>query len=131
MIRNSLQRQVILEELQREKSHPSAQEIFERVRHRLPKISLGTVYRNLEQLAAQGMIQKIEAAGGQRRFDGELSEHYHVRCLYCGRVDDAPLPLLSRLNQAFGKMSEYTILGHRLEFVGICPRCRKMLEEKN
>jgi len=131
MIRNSLQRQVILEELQREKSHPSAQEIFERVRHRLPKISLGTVYRNLEQLAAQGRIQKIEAAGGQRRFDGELSEHYHVRCLYCGRVDDAPLPLLSRLNQTFGKMSEYTILGHRLEFVGICPRCRKMLEEKN
>jgi Fur family transcriptional regulator, peroxide stress response regulator len=131
MRRISLQRQVILEELQGEKTHPSAQEIFERVRHRLPKISLGTVYRNLEQLAAHGLIQKIEAARGQRRFDGDLSEHYHVRCLYCGRVDDAPLPKLSRLNQTFGKMSEYTILGHRLEFVGICPRCREILEEKN
>jgi Fur family ferric uptake transcriptional regulator len=131
MKRNSLQRQVILEELQREKTHPSAQEIFERVRHRLPKISLGTVYRNLEQLAAHGLIQKIESAGGQRRFDGDLSEHYHVRCLYCGRVDDAPLPSLSRLNQTFGKMSEYTILGHRLEFVGICPRCRDAAEKKN
>jgi Fur family ferric uptake transcriptional regulator len=131
MKRHSLQRQVILEELQREKTHPSAQEIFERVRHRLPKISLGTVYRNLEQLAAQGVIRKIEAGGGQRRFDGELSDHYHVRCLYCGRVDDAPLPLLSRLNQTFGKMSEYTILSHRLEFVGICPRCREASNKQN
>jgi Fe2+ or Zn2+ uptake regulation protein len=46
-------------------------------------------------------------------------------------VDDAPLPSLSRLNQTFGKMSEYTILGHRLEFVGICPRCRDAAEKKN
>jgi Fur family transcriptional regulator, ferric uptake regulator len=127
MRKNSLQRQVIFEEVIGEKTHPSAQEIYERVRLRLPKISLGTVYRNLERLAAQGMIQKIESADGQRRFDGELAEHYHIRCLYCGRVDDAPLPLLSRLNQNFGRMSEYQILGHRLEFFGICPRCREAI----
>jgi Fur family ferric uptake transcriptional regulator len=131
MKRNSLQRRIILEELQREKTHPSAQEIFERVRHRLPKISLGTVYRNLEQLAAHGMIQKIEAAGGQRRFDVDLSQHYHVRCQYCSRVEDAYLPSLSRLNQTFAQMSEYTIMGHRLEFYGICPRCREAAEKKN
>jgi Fur family transcriptional regulator, ferric uptake regulator len=124
MRRNSRQRQIILEEVLKEKTHPSAQEIYERVRQRLPKISLGTVYRNLDQLATHGLIQKIEGADGERRFDGELTEHYHVRCLYCGRLDDAALPWLSRLNQTFGKMSDYTILGHRLEFVGICPRCR-------
>lgn len=131
MKRHSLQRQIILEELQREKTHPSAQEIYERVRHRLPKISLGTVYRNLEQLAAQGLIQKVEGAGGQRRFDGDLTAHYHVRCLYCGRVEDAPLPLLSRLNQTFAQMSDYTIMGHRLEFFGICPLCREAAAKKN
>jgi Fur family transcriptional regulator, ferric uptake regulator len=131
MRKSSLQRQVILEEVIRENTHPSAQEIYQRVRQRLPKISLGTVYRNLEHLEAQGLIQKIESADGQRRFDGELSDHYHVRCLYCGRVDDAPLPLLSRLNQNFGRMSDYKILGHRLEFFGICPRCREMAEKQN
>lgn len=131
MKRHSVQRQIILEELQREKNHPSAQELYERVRHRLPKISLGTVYRNLEQMAANGLIQKIEAAGGQRRFDGDLGDHYHVRCLYCGRVEDAPLPMLSRLNQTFGKMSNYTILGHRLEFLGICPHCQDAANKKN
>jgi Fur family ferric uptake transcriptional regulator len=131
MRKSSLQRQLILEEVIKEKSHPSAQEIYERVRRRLPKISLGTVYRNLEQLAAHGLIQKIEAADGQRRFDGELTDHYHIRCLYCGRVDDAFLPLLSRLNQTFGKTSDYTILGHRLEFYGICPSCREATEKKN
>jgi Fur family transcriptional regulator, ferric uptake regulator len=131
MKRSSVQRQVILEEVIKEKDHPSAQEIYQRVRQRLPKISLGTVYRNLEQLASNGLIRKIESADGQRRFDGELAEHYHIRCLYCGRVDDAPLPLLSRLNQNFGRMSEYQILGHRLEFFGICPRCREMAEKRN
>lgn len=124
MKRHSLQRQIILEELCREKTHPSAQELYERVRYRLPKISLGTVYRNLEQMAVSGLIRKIEATGGQRRFDGDMSDHYHIRCLYCGRIDDASLPMLSRLNQSFGKMSDYTILGHRLEFLGICPRCQ-------
>jgi Fur family transcriptional regulator, ferric uptake regulator len=131
MKRYSVQRQIILEELRKEKNHPSAQEVFERVRRRLPKISLSTVYRNLEQLADHGLIQKIEAAGDQRRFDGDLTEHYHVRCLYCGRVDDASLPMLSCLNQTFGKMSEYTIMRHRLEFFGICPHCREEENKKN
>jgi Fur family ferric uptake transcriptional regulator len=131
MKRHSVQRQIILEELQREKNHPSAQELYERVRHRLPKISLGTVYRNLEQMAASGLIQKIEGTGGQRRFDGDLVDHYHLRCLYCGRVEDASLPKLSRLNQTFGKMTDYTILGHRLEFLGICPRCQIAADNQN
>jgi len=124
MKKNSLQRQIILEELQKEKNHPSALEIYERVRQRLPRISLGTVYRNLEHLAASGFIRKLETVGGQRRFDGDLNEHYHVRCLYCGKVEDAHLPILSRLNHTFGKLSDYTIMGHRLEFLGICPECR-------
>lgn len=131
MKRHSVQRQIILEELRRVKNHPSAQEIYERVRHRLPKISLGTVYRNLELLAASGVIQKLETGGGQRRFDGDMAEHYHVRCLYCGSVEDASLPSLSRLNQTFGKMSDYTIVGHRLEFFGICPRCREAAAKHN
>jgi Fur family ferric uptake transcriptional regulator len=82
-------------------------------------------------MVASGLIRKIESDGGQRRFDGDLADHYHVRCLYCGKVEDAPLPMLSRLNQTFGKMSEYTILRHRLEFLGICPGCQQAVARKN
>ncbi len=58
--RRTLQREIILEELNRVPDHPTADQIYERVRRRLPRISLGTVYRNLELLAAQGVIQKLE-----------------------------------------------------------------------
>jgi len=124
-MRHSRQREIILEEVRRERSHPSAQEIYDRVRQRLPRISLGTVYRNLEQLAAYGLIRKLEMPGAQRRFDGDLSEHYHVRCLVCGRVDDVYGPPLTNLPQSFPALQEYAILGHRLEFIGVCPQCRQ------
>jgi Fur family ferric uptake transcriptional regulator len=125
MKRHSRQRDLILEEVRRGKTHPSAQEVFERVRSRLPRISLGTVYRNLEQLAAHGLIRKLELPGGQRRFDGDVSEHYHIRCLVCGRVDDVPSPPLLQPQHYQDLMKDYTILGHRLEFIGICPPCRQ------
>lgn len=125
MKRHSRQRDIILEEVRRDKTHPSAQEVFDRVRPRLPKISLGTVYRNLEQLAAHGLIRKLELPGEQRRFDGDVSEHYHVRCLVCGRVDDIFGPPLTNLPQSFPALQDYVILGHRLEFIGVCPHCRQ------
>jgi len=85
------QRRVILDELRKLKSHPSADELYRRVRRFLPRISLGTVYRNLEVLSQQGVVQKVELGGPQRRYDGDATTHYHVRCVECGRVEDAPV----------------------------------------
>ena len=75
-LRMTQQRQVILEELRNVNTHPSADEIYEMVRKRLPRISLGTVYRNLEILCASGEIQKLEAGGSIKRFDGNPRNHY-------------------------------------------------------
>jgi Fur family ferric uptake transcriptional regulator len=66
------QRKVILEEIRKTDSHPTADELYQRVRQRLPHVSLGTIYRNLETLAASGLIQKLEMGGSQKRFDGNL-----------------------------------------------------------
>ncbi|MGA2619262.1 MAG: transcriptional repressor [Thermoguttaceae bacterium] len=138
--RNTRQRRIILEELRGVKSHPTAVEIFERVRRRLPKISLGTVYRNLDLLTRLGMIQKLEWSAGEARFDGAVAAHDHLRCLGCGRVDDAgrvsvdlssvqpkgTVPFSSDENRDRPRdFGGYEVRGYRLELLGLCPRCRQ------
>ena len=86
--RMTRQRMVILEELKKVRTHPTADELYAMVRARLPRISLGTVYRNLDFLAETGEILKLEAAGSIRRFDGDIRPHQHIRCTNCGRVGD-------------------------------------------
>jgi len=119
------QRRVILEEIRKEDIHPTADEVYEMVRKRLPRISLGTVYRNLEILATCGLIQKIGPVSTQMRFDGNPCNHYHIRCIHCGRVDNAPVDLVDNIEKEVRQKIDYTILGHRLEFLGICPACRE------
>ena len=119
------QRQVILEEIQKVNTHPTADEVYEIVRRRLPRISLGTVYRNLEILSACGLIQKISPISSQMRFDGITRKHYHLRCIYCGSVEDAPIDPMENLENAIREKSDYTIIDHKLEFIGICPQCNK------
>ena len=119
------QRQVILEEIQKVNTHPTADEVYETVRKRLPRISLGTVYRNLEILSACGLIQKISPISNQMRFDGITKKHYHLRCIYCGSVEDAPIDPMENLENAICEKSDYSIIGHKLEFIGICPKCNK------
>ncbi len=122
-LRMTPQRQTILEELRKAHSHPPADEIYERVRRRLPRISLGTIYRNLEILVEQGMVNKLEYGGFQRRYDGRLERHYHVRCARCGSVEDVEAEQLRQVEQGISRKTDYTITGHRLEFIGFCPAC--------
>lgn len=119
------QRRVILEEMQIPGKHLTADEVYQRVRRRLPNISLGTVYRNLEILSRIGRIKKLHLGGGRKLYDGGLHLHYHVRCVKCGKVSDVPAGPFGDLETAAGKTSEFKILGHQLEFEGICKECQK------
>jgi Fe2+ or Zn2+ uptake regulation protein len=123
------QRRVILEEVRKTRMHLTADEIHVRVRRTLPRVSMGTVYRNLEILAAQGLIHRIEHGHAQRRFDGVIEEHYHLTCTRCGKVEDAPIEpsdnVLDALESALGLLTKNGIFGHKLEFYGLCVRCRK------
>ena len=106
------------------KTHPTADELYERVRARLPRISLGTVYRNLEILSQTGRIRRLVSGGAQKRYDGTVDRHYHIRCVGCGAVVDCPLKPLISFPEGFRGLSEYEIHGHHLEFVGLCPACK-------
>ena len=119
------QRRVILEVLRAHNIHPTADTLYDMVRRQLPRISLGTVYRNLEILTALGEIQTLELSGSQKRYDGVAQKHYHIRCVNCDRIEDAPIaPLNSLENNLYGS-TVFTIMGHRLEFVGLCPECSR------
>lgn len=119
------QRQVILEELGKTKSHPTADEIYEMVRRRLPSISLGTVYRNLEVMSRSGIIRKLELGGTRKRFDAKPEDHYHVCCVNCGRLDDIPFKPILNIEAAFGNVCNYQVIGHQLVLTGLCPNCEK------
>lgn len=122
-MRLTTQRQVILEELAKVTSHPTANDVYDMVRKRLPRIGLGTVYRNLELLAESGMILKLEVGGTQKRFDATTTPHYHIRCVKCRKVDDIDISLQQHINDAAEQVSNYQILGHHIEFSGICADC--------
>ncbi len=121
--RASRQREVILRELCGLRCHPTADELYDRVRKTLPRISLGTVYRNLELMTENGLILKL-GPGERRRFDGNAHPHPHVRCLACGRVDDIA-PELEPPALTDADLQGYQIIGCTIEYTGICPDCRQ------
>ncbi|MEW5822595.1 MAG: transcriptional repressor, partial [Cyanobacteriota bacterium] len=84
----------------------------------------GTVYRNLEMLCDQGIIQKVETSSFQKRFDSIIEQHYHLHCTKCGKLEDSYLPLITGLEEEAKKICNYDITGHNIEFFGICPDCK-------
>lgn len=121
-LRVTPQRRVILEELRKVDTHPTADELYEMVRKRLPKVSLGTIYRNLDLLSSEGIIQKVQVGNSQMRFDGNPNAHMHITCIHCGRVADIfHGPDTSALCQE--AQTEFTVLGCTVILRGICPEC--------
>lgn len=124
--RTTVQRSILLEELRSVVTHPTADELYAMVKARLPRISLGTIYRNLDFLAQQGEILCLEMAGTQKRFDGNIRPHHHVRCCRCGKVAD--IHGKYALPDVEGVFLEgFAITGTRLEFEGICEGCSKTM----
>lgn len=120
------QRKVILEELRGTRSHPTADEIYDLVRKRLPHVSLGTIYRNLEFLRSRGLIRKLDKIGSQMRFDAFLDPHLHVYCVECGKVGDIPedaVSVVMHWNPLFKAGCAFRITGHWLELHGVCADC--------
>ncbi len=119
------QRTVILDELRKTKSHPTADEIYVMVKRVLPSISLGTVYRNLEVLSVMMIISKLEFIGSQKRFDGNTVNHCHICCTNCNRIDDVSLDIVKKIEFSRDKIKGFQHIDHCLYFVGICEECTK------
>ena len=124
-MKRSVQREAILEELRAVTTHPTADELYELLRVRMPRISLATVYRNLEQLAQAGIVLKLAGGGNQKRFDGNIERHAHRRCTVCEAVCDLDTPELrsaaGQLEVLLPKLESSSFL---IEFSGECRECK-------
>lgn len=123
--RNSAQRTLILNLMDGNKSHPTADEIYEEARKADPHISRGTVYRNLNLLVENGLLLKIPVPDGADHFDSTLKAHYHFYCRKCNRVFDAPIFRPTAVMAAQKKMEEegFKAITHSIVFEGLCPDC--------
>lgn len=123
MERLTNQKQIILEYLQSVKTHPTAEEVFDAVKKILPRISLGTVYRNLEKFSEKGLAKKIE--GEVSRFDGDISTHHHFICQNCKKVFDI---FEEKKTREIDKVLSEKLEGFKSDEVhihGTCNDCRK------
>lgn len=125
VFRITRQRRIMLDQIKMMKSHPTACQLYDAVRQKLPDISLATVYRNLELLAEKGFIGKIVTDGRQMRFDGNTEIHYHAHCIGCDAVIDIPADrsIISFLSNDFKNPEDFRILGARIELTGYCGSC--------
>ncbi len=122
----SRQGEVILEELRKLKSHPRSDELYLRVRQRLPSVSLGTVYRNLDRFQREGLALEIYC-GDFVRYDGNVAGHDHFLCRSCRRVWDFETAGRSPAPEPKGGESGFEIDGHYTIFHGLCSECRAAL----
>jgi len=125
-LRLTRQRRILLDELRTMSNHPTAFEIFDAVRRKLPRISLATVYRNLELLAEKGLIQRIATAESrQKRFDWDPRPHCHAHCMRCGAVMDIePVPeAIALLRGGLDNLENFKALAARIDFFGHCREC--------
>lgn len=121
----SRQREMILESVRGCTDHPAADTIYARVRALDPKVSLGTVYRNLNLLAENGQLRKISIPGGSDRFDRTMMEHGHIICTECGAVCDIIPEHLKALDEEINRSTDYVVTRRELILEGICPDCQK------
>src|SRR6266851_7861200 len=119
-------RRVVLDVVRATESHPTAEWVHRMVRRRLPRVSLGTVYRNLRVLVAEGLVKEL--SGPHARFDGNVSEHHHFTCLACGSISDVQGPTTEPHSRALcGRVtarSGFSVTHHRIEFYGRCLECQ-------
>ena len=120
----SRQRDVIYDIVASTISHPTADWIYEKARRRMPRISLGTVYRNLKSLSGEGRILEIATSRGPSRYDANTTRHSHLKCVDCGLLVDVPetdIDFVPRSSQA----RRFKVVEYRVEFLGLCPDCQE------
>ena len=122
-IRQTEQRKAVFNALMARADHPSAVEVFMRVKYRMPSISLATVYNCLETLTASGLVRAVNHVREPSRYCANLQEHAHLFCSECGSVTDIPLHTPMPPQQIWNLPEGVTISQQEVSFLGLCIAC--------
>ena len=129
-MRYSHQRERIFRAVMESCEHPTANMVYEQLKTDMPRLSLGTVYRNLNQLADAGRLKKIPLADGSCRFDKTTDAHSHIVCEQCGCVADVELPSFEAFEKAISEETGYTLRSYDVVLRGLCKTCEQAVAGK-
>jgi Fur family peroxide stress response transcriptional regulator len=117
------QRLAILEFLDGNKNHPSAEDIYSEVKKKYPMMSFATVYNTLEALRNQGNIQELKIDPDRKRYDPDTTYHHHLICTRCKKIADINAEF--EINVPDEAKGSFEVVGNHIEFYGTCPDCKK------
>lgn len=122
------QRLAVLRILAASEDHPTAEQIFEKVRTEFPTTSLATIYKTIALLKGLNEVLELGFPDGSNRYDGAKPfPHPHVICIRCRKIMDPYIISLDELKDEIGKKTGFRIHYHRLDFFGLCGECQKDL----
>lgn len=110
----------VLDAVVNSSGHLSAEEVFKLVRKKHPKVSVGTVYRNLNMFVKKNRLGRVERAGGPDYFDANIFPHDHVFCAKCGKMHDIAVP---ELREFLSAHTAFRIISYELNVSAVCPEC--------
>ncbi len=129
--RMTKQRIIVLDSVKSLGFHPTAYEIFERVRQELPRVSLSTVYRNLSILVEQGDILPVRGLGQEVHYDHNVHDHCHVLCSICNKVTDIHADFINPSHINPRDAEGYVIDDVLITLIGVCPECAKRTKKEH
>lgn len=123
-VRITPQRHAILSYLVESMGHPTADDIYRALEPKFPSMSVATVYNNLKMFIEAGMVRELTYGDNSSRFDANVSDHYHVICEKCGKIEDFSYPPLSDVELQAEISTGFQVKGHRMELYGVCKSCK-------
>ena len=130
-LKYSRQREAIKRCLASRRDHPTAEMIYTQLRDKDPRLSLGTVYRNLALLSQLGEIRKIPTEDGPDRFDGDTSRHFHFICRRCHAVTDLMVPEADTLIAKTASLTDGEVEEIVMNAYGLCRSCADVSSMKD
>lgn len=127
--RNTKQLSVILDTIKKMPRHFTVEDVYKEVRKENPSVGQATVFRNMNKMAEEGILLRIEVPGGASRYELSAPKHYHAKCMVCGNLFDVEMDYIPNLENKVKDAHGFVFSGHDIIFNGICSSCRKKQDE--
>ena len=130
MERNTVQRQIVMAAIQKMDTHPAIEEVYAEIKKEYPTVSKTTVYRNLRQLAKEGIIRQVSLPDDVERYDRSVTQHHHFKCQKCNVIFDVEIEYPEDINGSVVEKYGFEVDRHEVVFTGVCLKCKKIKKKQ-